>query len=42
MIIVPYLSPGVSGIRCDVNTDISTGQLRSNHTWIQKVEKQYT
>lgn len=28
-----YLYPGVSSIRCDEDTDISTGQLRSNHTW---------
>lgn len=32
-----YLSPGVSSIRRDENTDISAGQLRSDHTCIQKV-----
>lgn len=34
MVMIPYLPPGVSRIRCDENTDVSTGQLRSNHTWI--------
>lgn len=39
IVIVRYLSPGISSIRCDENTDVGTGQLRSNHAWVQKGRK---
>lgn len=35
-VVALYLSPWVSSIRCDENTDVSAGQLGSDHTWIQK------
>lgn len=35
-VVALYLSPWVSSVRCDENTDVSAGQLGSDHTWIQK------